>query len=992
MKLNRLLALFAVVLLAGLPAFAQTTANLTGTVTQAGNSLPGVTVTIASPNLQGTRTTVTDQNGNYNFGNLPPGDYSIKLEMEGMSPVSRTVQVSLSGTSRGDAEMKLSTVTTAITVTASAPAVLETTEIQTNIRQDLVEKLPLSRTLLGTVNLAPGTTTNGPGGATMISGAPSYDNTFYVDGSVINEVLRGQPNNLFIEDALQETTVQTGAISAEYGRFTGGVVTAISKSGGNSFSGSFRDSLTNPSWTAKTPLGETRAASSIQPTYEGTFGGRIIQDRLWFFTAGRYRKRDTQNFLFNSSPSVPYVFSDKERRLEGKLTGQVTPKHSLVLSYIDIKRDQVNNCFGNCYELSALDTPRSLPNKFATIDYNGVVTNSFLLEAAYSRQTFKFVGGGGPNTGDPATSTNIQVAGSGNLLGFPTFCGSCSSPEQRNNRYGKAKATYFLSSKSLGTQSISGGYEEYADEIKANNFQSGSSFTIYTFTEPTVTNNVVHPDITPGGALIVWWPILQLTKGDQFKTQSLFINDKWDYNQHLSFNLGARYDKNTGVNEARAKVADDKLVSPRIGAIYDVFGNGRLRFNGSYSKYASKIANGNVGDGTSPAGSPSILYWVYYGPDTTGQTSAQALKTMFNWFNSAAVGGINNKDFFAGGGTAGLSTQILGTLKTPSVTEYSGGVGGNITNNFFVRGDVQYRKWKDFYESITTQATGTIFDPLAGQKVDLGYITNGNDLTRTYRALIVQAGYHPFARVNVGGNYTWSKLRGNVTGETGGSGPVPSGASSTVYPEFTNFAQNNPVGYVGADQRSKLRAWVSYDLPVARIGSFTFSLLERYDSATPYSLVGKIDSRKSARCPSCPDPASTTYLNPPTTVNYFFSQRGQFRFDNINQTDVSVNYFLPISRATFFIESQMLNTFDKHGRVSFNTTVLTANTSSCHQTTGANAGKRCAGFNPFTDTPVEGINWVKGPNFGKALNPTNLFTGGDYQLPRTYRVSFGVKF
>src|SRR5258708_10602545 len=345
MKLNRLLALMAAVLLAGLPAFAQTTANLTGTVTLGGSPLPGATVTVASPNLQGVRTTVSDQNGNYNFGNLPPGDYSVKFEMEGMAAVSRTIRVSLSGTSRADTEMKVTTVATAITVTASAPAVLETTEIQTNLRQDLVEKLPLSRTLRATVNLAPGTTQNGPGNATMIPCAPSYDNTFYVDGSVINEVLRGQPNNLFIEDALQETTVQTGAISAEYGRFTGGVVTAISKSGGNEFDGSFRDSLTNPSWTAKTPLNETRAASKLGNQYEGTFGGRLIKDRLWFFTAGRYRKRDTQNFLFNSNPSVPFTFNDKERRLEGKLTGQITPKPSLVLSYIDIKRDQINNCF-----------------------------------------------------------------------------------------------------------------------------------------------------------------------------------------------------------------------------------------------------------------------------------------------------------------------------------------------------------------------------------------------------------------------------------------------------------------------------------------------------------------------------------------------------------------------------------------------------------------------------------------------------------------------
>src|SRR5262249_41821626 len=155
------------------------------------------------------------------------------------------------------------------------PAVVETTEIQTNLPQTFVEKLPLNRNLINTVDIAPNTTVNGPNNATTIAGAPSYESTFYVDGSVINEVLRGQPNNLFIEDAIQETTVQSGAISAEFGRFTGGVVTAISKSGGNVFTGSLRDTITNPSWTSQTPLKEPRPDSKVLNTYEGTAGGRI---------------------------------------------------------------------------------------------------------------------------------------------------------------------------------------------------------------------------------------------------------------------------------------------------------------------------------------------------------------------------------------------------------------------------------------------------------------------------------------------------------------------------------------------------------------------------------------------------------------------------------------------------------------------------------------------------------------------------------------------
>jgi hypothetical protein len=221
MRFSRFLAVLAMLLLASVSAFAQstTTGALTGTVTSDGAPLPGATVTVTSPQAQGSRTAVSDANGNYNIPGLPPGDYTVRVELQGLQTVTRTTRVTLAGTTRVDADLRVSAVTEAITVTATAPATLETQEIQTNLDADMVENLPVARTLIGTVNLAPGVTQSGPGGATTISGGFAYDSTYTVDGAVVNEVLRGQPQNLFIEDAIQETTVQTGAISAEFGRF-----------------------------------------------------------------------------------------------------------------------------------------------------------------------------------------------------------------------------------------------------------------------------------------------------------------------------------------------------------------------------------------------------------------------------------------------------------------------------------------------------------------------------------------------------------------------------------------------------------------------------------------------------------------------------------------------------------------------------------------------------------------------------------------------------
>lgn len=1044
MKLNRFLAVFAVLLLVGLPVFAQTTAGLTGTVSLGGNPLPGATVTISSPNLQGVRTAVTDVNGNYNFGGLPPGDYTVKFEMESMQSVTRTTRIGLSSTSRVDAELKLSSVAEAITVTASAPAVLETTEVQTNISANLIENLPIGRTLLATVNLAPGVSTNGPAGATMISGGYAYDSSYYVDGAVVNEVLRGQPQNLFIEDALQETTVQTGAISAEYGRFTGGVVTAISKSGGNEFSGSFRDSLTNPSWTtlgkldAKTTTPFKYPSDKIQSTYEGTLGGRIVRDRLWFFAAGRIFNLDFQRQFGRTGtsatePIFTFPFSDHERRMEIKLTGQVTPKHSLVGSYLDIKRDQKNNPFGTPLEASALDASRSLPNSFYTLNYNGVITNNFLVEGTYAKQKFQFVHSGADAPASPATGTNLQYQ-SGKWAGYPTFCGGCSPfPESRNNQNAKLKGSYFLSTKGLGSHNISVGGEDYKDMLKSDNHQSASDFTIQDFISSDIptraADGTLLNNIGTGQAILIYWPILQSSKGNSFNTRSLFANDKWDLNPHLNFNLGVRYDHDSGKNQAGADVAKDSKVSPRLGVNYDVFANGRLRLNASYSQYASKIANGNVGDATSSAGSPSYLYWLYYGPNIVNQPTPVAMKTFFDWFNS--VGGIKNTDFLLGGGTAGIQTQIGGELKSPGVDEWTIGAGTQVGANGFLRADYQDRKWNNFYTNVVNTSTGKVFDPLvtdpatgkSGSNVDLALIENSNTFTRQYKAAIVQGGYRLFNRVNLGANYTYATLKGDITGETSGSGPVPAGGPQQ-YPEFFNYANRNPMGYLGADQRHKVRAWASYDLPTA-FGTFNFSWLQRYDSGTPYSAIGNVyvasDAAYSSRCTAarlttaatgytgfnpCPTnfgTGKTNYTNLGNGQNsYYFSKRGAYRTDNISASDLAVNYFLPIRNVNLFVEGELINAFNRQGVVNVNTTVLTATSSACTTVAGPAATSvapgttiRCLAFNPFTDTPIEGVNWKKGPNFGKPITPTSgAFVGGagDFQLPRTYRVSFGVKF
>src|SRR5262249_34141987 len=138
----------------------------------------------------------------------------------------------------------------------------------------LVERLPVERAPRGAALLTPGVAASGPGGNLMIAGAMSYENLHLVDGVVVKDRALGQPRPFAIEDAIEETDVAVAGISAEHGRFTGGVVNVITRSGGNELAGSVRVTLDDEAWRGLTPyeegLAEDPRERSVVPTYEAT--------------------------------------------------------------------------------------------------------------------------------------------------------------------------------------------------------------------------------------------------------------------------------------------------------------------------------------------------------------------------------------------------------------------------------------------------------------------------------------------------------------------------------------------------------------------------------------------------------------------------------------------------------------------------------------------------------------------------------------------------
>ena len=1009
MRVRIVLASIAVLAIAAAAAAQTTTGTISGRVLDVqGAALPGATATAKSPNLQGSREAVTSENGDYILTGLPSGPYTITFSLSGFQTQTRNIVLAPTQVLPLEVTLGPAQVTEEVTVVgSSADTLTKTAQIATNFSQELIANLPTSRDLNAILLMAPGVHPTGPAGAFSFGGSVSFENLFLLNGVSINENIRGQAFDTAIEDAIQETTVANGGVSAEFGRFSGGVVNIITKSGGNQFSGSFRQSLNNDKWRTLTPFETERLATTpepridkVVPTYEYTVGGPVMRDRLWFFTSGRLRDESQGRTLV--ATAVPYEFTEEQRRYEAKGTYSLNPEHRFQVNYNHHDRAQINYSFNQnaTMDLRSLGT-RELPERLYAATYSGMLTSKLLVEALVSKRTFKFIGAGAKSTDLIDGTLLIDNSRAGGARWWSdTFCGVC-TPEGRDSENVFAKASYFLSTPRFGSHNLVFGYDTFNDIRTANNHQSGSDYRILSAGAILTGNGAGENDIFPiflgdGTTTIQWNPILQESEGSSFRTHSGFVNDSWRVNDRLTANAGIRFDKNHGADQSGNVVAKDSAWSPRLGVIWDPTGTGAWSVTGSVAKYVAAISN-PVADASAAGGNPQTRQFIYRGASingpgtTTPVPTAQAIRSVFDWF--FANGGANLP--LNGAPTIpGVTPRIADGLSSPSAWEYAGGVSRQFGARASLRADLLVRHYVDFYMRQTDTTTGRVQDP-TGRAFDLALITNAPDglLSRDYAGGTFTGTYRFGRTLDVGANYTLSRARGNFDAENVASGPVP---FDYRYPEYKQASWNFPDGDLAVDQRHRARIWANYN--PGFVPGLTLSVLQAIESGVPYAAANTngVDPRPYVTNPN------SAYLNPPasTVTTYFFGPRDEFQTEGQRRTDLAVNYVYRVPRAgrmQIFAQLQVLNLFDQFQLCACGSTVF--GTGSAANAGGVNlqridttvltpgtTASRFAAFNPFTDTPVRGVNWDYGPNFGTAVS---RFA---YTTPRTIRMSFGLRF
>jgi hypothetical protein len=368
-----------------------TTATLSGIVSdQSGAAVPGATVTIRNVDTDVTRTLTTDGDGRYRGSALEPGTYDVTVELQGFQKTRREgVQLSVGQSASLDLILSVGKLEDVVTVTGEA-AVIDTTRSSVSAVVDSrqIRELPLNGrdfsqlTLLQPGVLGSPTTSRqvdrGMGTQVSIAGARPNQISYQLDGTDVNFQGNGSPGSaaggLLGVETVREFQVLINNYSAEYGRSSGGIVTAITRSGTNSFRGAGFEFHRNESLDARNYFDDANAEKPplTRNQFGGYLGGPIIREQTFFFTSYEGLRQDRG---YTSVSRVP----SRATRARSDIAASVAPYMALY----PLPNGAETGATG-LYSIEVLEPTRE--NYFVgKVDHSAGANNSFSLRYSWDK-------------------------------------------------------------------------------------------------------------------------------------------------------------------------------------------------------------------------------------------------------------------------------------------------------------------------------------------------------------------------------------------------------------------------------------------------------------------------------------------------------------------------------------------------------------------------------------------------------------------------------
>jgi hypothetical protein len=588
-----------------MPAMANDGA-ITGTsVNQAGNVLANVTVTIKNLTTGLTRSVQSDSQGNYRFPLLPSGNYSLEAKKDGFTVLQeKSLRVGPAGSTTVNLTLEAGDIER-ITVTGAAVSAIDvaSSESQLIVDVEYLNKVPISRDVTSVAMLAPGTIKGDSdfGNFASFGGSSVGENTYYVNGINTTNFRNGLGGSELPFEMYKSFEVKTGGYSAEFGRSTGGVVNAVTKSGTNEFKfgasayfepGSMREESPDVFRTDQADI-DASGSEYYQVNNKDNRGktnlnvwasGALIEDKLFFFGLVNQENRDSDY----ATSSAIYDREANDTLYALKLDWYITDDHILEFTGWDntSELESTKNLYNPDTDTTGEwygDYILERGGKTWGLKYTGILTDDLTVSAQYSINEASY---SNLNMGDNPLGTKpaIYERFSGREFGaFGLFTPSVQNDKRTAYRFDVDWYVHDDHTLRFGID-----YEEM--EATEDTQRAGGVAWRY---EGCDTDLLDMGQLDCSAVRQEFY----VNQGD-FETRSaaFYIEDTWQVTEDIVARIGLRNESFENYNKAGDKFVDvQDQWAPRVGLSWDINGDGESKVFANYGRYFLPVAtNTNV--------------------------------------------------------------------------------------------------------------------------------------------------------------------------------------------------------------------------------------------------------------------------------------------------------------------------------------------------------------------------------------------------------------
>jgi outer membrane receptor protein involved in Fe transport len=621
-------------LLAGQVAMAQEQfSNVTGTVLdQSGAALDGVTVVVTNVATKRTVTVTTGPDGAYYVRDIEPGRYTLKFERQGFTvKEAPNVNLLLGKTIKVDTTLQVGGLQEEMQVVGETPLIdVGATVRGHNVPAEEFDVMPKGRSFQSLATSSPSVNSGELENGITVNGSSSGENNFTVDGVSVNSQLYGTQRQDAVFEHLQEVQVKTSGISAEYGGALGGVISAVTKSGGNEWKGSLFYYYTGDALLASNgapkrlqiePIDQNEAQiiqddgqTNSSHEFGASVGGPLVKDKLFFFGSAVPRF-DTLDRTYQISSGQGTIKRDTTKwsafgkltyeptnRLRLNVSGLYTPDKATgtVLAYDGYGVNQSTLTPDNIAARNELGYEIPQYSGSANLDYTLSSTSLLSIRAGYVHDDYKDTGINTSQTYEYATSSvglagvpaqYQQPSGFSNLPRVPF-----TDHDLTTRKFVNAELTKAFHAAGAHNLKLGGGWVRNANDVE-NAYPNDGFVTVFWDQAYTSTLTGVTDRGPYGYYQIDQIGTIGKSSGDIWH---MFIQDNWSVTSRLTLNLGLRAEhekipsyrpdvSNALCSTPPCDTAIDfgwgEKLAPRVGFAYDVRGDGKFKLSAAYGRY-----------------------------------------------------------------------------------------------------------------------------------------------------------------------------------------------------------------------------------------------------------------------------------------------------------------------------------------------------------------------------------------------------------------------